>query len=73
LEPSDLLPPGVPEDAIGAEATHELYVSIVCAGCQHVSKLKATHLGRRVQCNKCQRQFTADWGEPTDPPGPRGL
>ncbi len=64
LEPSDILLAQVPELAIAADVANRLQVSIVCAGCQHVSKLKATNLGRRAKCNKCQLQFTVDWGEP---------
>jgi tellurite resistance protein len=69
LEPGDIVLVDVPEAMIGTEATRDLTVNIVCAGCRHVSKFKATYLGRRVQCNKCQRQFSADWGEPITPPG----
>ena len=72
LEPSDIVLPDVSESAIGAEATRDLSVNIVCPSCKQVSKLKASYLGRRVQCNKCQRQFAADWGEPIHAPGPRG-
>ena len=60
--------PTCPNPAIGAEATRELSVNIVCPGCRNVSRLKATNLGRHAQCKKCQAQFTADWGEPV----PRG-
>jgi hypothetical protein len=55
---------GVSERAIDADATRDLSVTITCPGCKQVSKLSAAHLGRRVQCNKCRLQFTADWGEP---------
>jgi SpoVK/Ycf46/Vps4 family AAA+-type ATPase len=71
LEPCDIVLPGVPESIIGAEATRDLSVNIICAGCQHASKLKATNLGRRAQCKKCQLHFTADWGEPIVPPDAR--
>ena len=27
------------------------------------SNLKLANLGRRVKCNKCGRQFDADWGD----------
>jgi tellurite resistance protein len=73
LDPSDIVLPDVPESAVGTEATRDLTVNIVCAGCRHTSKLKATYLGRRVQCNKCQLHFTADWGEPIASPGPGAI
>ena len=66
LEPNDILLSGVPNSVVDAEATRELRVSIVCPGCRHVSKFQAANLGRRVQCNKCQLHFTAEWGEPLD-------
>ncbi len=50
----------------GLEAARDLQVNVVCPGCRNTSKFKAAFLGRRVQCNKCQLQFTADWGEPID-------
>ena len=64
LEPSDIALADVPESVAGAEATRDLQVNVVCPGCRNASKFKAVYLGRRVQCNKCQLQFTADWGEP---------
>ncbi|MGD9721233.1 MAG: AAA family ATPase [Pirellulales bacterium] len=66
LEPEDIFLDDVPAAAVGAEATCELAVNIVCPGCKNVSRLQAIYLGRRAQCNKCQVQFTADWGEPVD-------
>lgn len=64
MEPGDIQLSGVPESIINAEATEKLYVSVTCTGCQQVSRLKATNLGRRAQCKKCQIKFTADWGMP---------
>ncbi len=64
LEPSDVVFRGVPDSAIDAEVAHDLHVNVTCSGCGQVSKLKAEHLGRRVECNKCHAQFTADWGTP---------
>ena len=64
LAPSDIVLPEVPEAAIDAEAASHLLVNVACPGCHQASKLKAALLGRRVQCKKCQVQFTADWGEP---------
>jgi len=73
LEPSDFALGDVPEAAVGAEATRALQVSVICPGCQHVSRFKATNLGRRVQCTRCQAHFTADWGEaPDGDNGPAG-
>ena len=72
LEPGDIVFADVPETAIDADATRDLYVSIICPGCTHASKLKAIYLGRGVQCNKCQLKFSADWGEPADRPSLRG-
>jgi hypothetical protein len=64
LEPSDIVLANVPESAIGLDATRDLYVSVVCPGCEHPSKFKAANLGRRVQCKRCQLHFRAEWGEP---------
>jgi tellurite resistance protein len=67
LVPDDIVLENVPETAIDAKATHDLYVTIVCAGCKQATRLKATYLGRRAQCNRCHLQFTADWGTPISP------
>lgn len=64
LEPADIVLPDVPEVAVEPKAALDLYVSVVCSGCQQASKLQAMHLGRRVQCKKCKIRFTADWGAP---------
>lgn len=66
LEPEDIALADVPEEIAGAEATRELSVVVVCPGCKHASRLKAIYLGRRAQCNKCQMQFVADWGQPVE-------
>jgi SpoVK/Ycf46/Vps4 family AAA+-type ATPase len=72
LEPVDIVLADVPESAIGDEAARDLQVNIVCPGCQNVSRLKVTNLGRHAQCKKCQAQFTANWGEPVARPGLHG-
>lgn len=64
LEPADIALAGVPEAAINGEAIGKLRLSVKCAGCGNESNLKPAHLGRRVQCKKCQVKFTAEWGEP---------
>jgi hypothetical protein len=64
LEPTDIAFVDVPEAELGAEALDKLRLTVACTGCGQVSKLKPEHLGRRVQCNKCQVKFTAEWGEP---------
>ena len=40
---------------------------VQCPGCDNDSSLDATILGRRVRCNRCDRRFTAAWGEPDRP------
>ena len=69
LEPDDVVLGDVSEAAVDADAAGALYVKVLCPGCQHASKLRATQLGRRAQCKKCQMHFTADWGEPLDAAG----
>jgi len=64
LEPADIALAGVPESAINGEAIGKLRLTVKCAGCGNESNLKPAHLGRRVQCKKCQVKFTAEWGEP---------
>ncbi len=39
---------------------------VVCPGCGHQSRIRTEHLGRRLRCRKCARQFRAEWGEPLD-------
>lgn len=38
--------------------------SVRCAGCGTASVIPADYLGRKVQCNKCEHQFVAAWGNP---------
>lgn len=68
LEPADIALPGVPAAVLEPSPPGQLYVSVVCSGCQQSSKLQALHLGQRVQCKKCKIRFTADWGAPLLPP-----
>ena len=40
--------------------------SISCQGCQDVTQVPASFLGRKVRCKKCDTRFVAEWGEPTN-------
>jgi tellurite resistance protein len=66
LEPVDIAFTDVPEAALAGQALGDLRLTVTCSGCGQVSKLKLEHLGRRVQCNKCQAKFAAEWGEPLE-------
>ena len=39
---------------------------ISCQGCQDVTQVPASFLGRKVRCKKCDTRFVAEWGEPTN-------
>lgn len=64
LQPEDICLPDREVTDGGAEIANDFFVRVICTGCQQLSKLQALHLGRRVQCKKCQVRFIADWGEP---------
>jgi hypothetical protein len=64
LEPGDIVLPGVPENVLEAAALQRLQINVTCSGCGQVSRMSAAHLGRRVQCKKCQVRFNAHWGQP---------
>ncbi len=66
LEPADIAFLEVPDTAIDAAAGRRLRLNVACTGCGQASRLQSAHLGRRVQCQKCQVQFTADWGTPIE-------
>jgi AAA+ superfamily predicted ATPase len=64
LAAEDVLLSDVPESAFGPDAVRDLQVNVVCPECGQMTKVKASHLGRRAQCNKCRKQFVLAWGEP---------
>jgi hypothetical protein len=37
---------------------------ITCPSCSHTSSARASLLGQKVRCGKCQHEFVAKWGEP---------
>jgi hypothetical protein len=63
LEPGDVAFKDVPP-AVWGELTGEQHrVRVWCPGCKQSLVLQARHLGRSFACPRCQRTFTADWGE----------
>ena len=71
LEPDDVVLPDVPEAAVSARRARDLYVKVVCPGCHHASKLKATQLGRRASARSAScisrptganRSTHSEWG-----------
>jgi tellurite resistance protein len=64
MEPDDIVVSRVAESVVAADVARTLQVAIICPGCGRRSRLRGAHLGRNVQCPRCQVRFTADWGDP---------
>jgi hypothetical protein len=64
LEPDDIVLEGVSETVWHDLNNEERAFAVECPGCHHTSRLPQKHLGQGVQCRRCQKHFTADWGEP---------
>jgi len=64
--PDDVHLPNVPEDVWKDLDRSDRKYRIDCPGCGYASKAPQSFLGRRVQCTKCKRKFSADWGEPAE-------
>jgi AAA+ superfamily predicted ATPase len=63
LEHPDILLEGVPASCTDALDSDSRRIRISCPGCKQVILLPQKHLGKMVQCKKCQQSFGADWGE----------
>ncbi len=64
LEPADIPFAEIPAPVFDGASLDELRLAVTCHGCGRASRIKTSHLGRRVQCRKCHVKFTAEWGEP---------
>jgi hypothetical protein len=65
LEHDDIVIDGLPPDAtIDTDDDGPWRFRVTCPGCKHTTKARGSFLGQKVRCNKCQHEFTADWGEP---------
>jgi hypothetical protein len=54
---------GVPPAVWAKDAEQPWRVAVACPGCQKLSRCSTDFLGRQVRCNRCKREFIADWGE----------
>jgi hypothetical protein len=63
LEPGDIVMKDVPAGVWGELTCDQYRARVDCPGCQKSCSLQAKHLGRTVQCPRCQRQFPVDWGQ----------
>jgi SpoVK/Ycf46/Vps4 family AAA+-type ATPase len=65
LEPADIVLDGVPA-ALWQDVEAARRCRGPCPGCGQEITLATKYLGRRVQCQRCQRQFCFDWAEIVD-------
>jgi SpoVK/Ycf46/Vps4 family AAA+-type ATPase len=63
LEHTDILLEGVPGACLEPLDSDSRRIRIGCPGCEQVILLAQKHLGKMLQCKKCQESFFADWGE----------
>jgi AAA+ superfamily predicted ATPase len=62
LEPADIEFSDVPLQALPSPNDEALRFRIECPHCTHARPMPAQYLGQTVQCPKCRKQFTAEWG-----------
>jgi ATPase family protein associated with various cellular activities (AAA)/AAA lid domain-containing protein len=63
LQPADIVMDGVPNSTWKVIENDALCFRVVCPGCRQNSRLPQRLLGQRVLCKRCQKEFTAEWGE----------
>lgn len=65
LEPDDIFFNELPPDIVLDTSDDGPWrFRVICPGCKHTTKARGSFLGQKVRCNKCQHEFTAEWGEP---------
>lgn len=63
MHPEDIVFEGIPEQVWQRFESVELRVQITCPHCRQAADARPRLLGRRVQCRRCNAQFTPEWGE----------
>lgn len=63
LEPGDILIKDVPASVWGELTCEDYRARVECPNCKKSCSLQAKHLGKTVQCPRCEHQFAADWGQ----------
>jgi SpoVK/Ycf46/Vps4 family AAA+-type ATPase len=63
LEADDIEFSDVPAEVFASETDGAARVHVACPSCDHANDVPGGYLGRQLQCPKCKKGFTAEWGE----------
>jgi SpoVK/Ycf46/Vps4 family AAA+-type ATPase len=63
LQPEDIVMEKVPAEVWTAQGSGRCSFHVACPKCRITRRIAEQHLGRKMQCNRCGQNFTADWGE----------
>lgn len=63
LQPEDIVMDGVPPAVWSDLENDSRSFRLICPGCKHESRLPQRFLSHKATCKRCQKTFSADWGE----------